>query len=90
MSCYLHTVLYKNHRRVPLKSTAPLFLDSLNQPFSRQQFIYYLREILQTLRYKNDYCGHSIRISAASTVVAVGIEDHLIKELGRWNSSCYE
>ena len=34
--------------------------------------------------------GHSIRIGAASTVAAVGIEDHLIKVLGRWNSSCYE
>ena len=89
VTCMLSYI--RNHRRLPLNSTAPLFLDSLNQPFSRQQFIYYLREILGRLGYKeNDYCGHSIHIGAASTAAAVGIEDHLIKVLGRWNSSCYE
>ena len=51
----------------------------------------YLREILRRLGYKeNDYCGHSFRIRAASTAAAAGIEDHLIKVLGRWNSSCYK
>ena len=80
-----------NYRRQAFNSTAPLFVDGLNQPFNRQQFIYYLRQILGRLGYKeNDYCGHSFRIGAASTAAAVGIEDHLIKVLGRWNSSCYE
>ena len=80
-----------NVRKKPLNSTAPLFVDHLNQPFCRQQFIYYLREILGRLGYnENDYSGHSFRVGAASTAAAVGIEDHMIKVLGRWNSSCYE
>ena len=35
------------------------------------------------------YSGHSFRIGAASTVAAVGIEDPLIKTLGRWESTVY-
>lgn len=38
---------------------------------------------------QTDYCGHSFRIGAASTAASVGIEDHMIRTLGRWNSTCY-
>lgn len=78
-------------RNEPMHSEAPLFVDSMNNASSRQKFIMYLREILCRLGYKeNDYCGHSFCIGAAITAAAVGIEDHLIKVLGRWNSSSYE
>ena len=86
MLSYIHSC-----RKIPLQSESPLFVDNFNQPFSRQQFIMYLREILRRLGYKeNDYCSHPFRIGAASTAAAAGIEDYLIKVLGRWNSSCYE
>ena len=35
------------------------------------------------------YSGHSFRIGAASTVAVVGIEDSLIKTVGRWESTAY-
>ena len=35
------------------------------------------------------YSGHSFRVGAASTAAAVGIEDSLIKTLGRWESTAY-
>ena len=35
------------------------------------------------------YSGHSFRIGAATTAASVGVEDSLIKTLGRWESSAY-
>lgn len=88
VSCMLK---YLNEiRREPKNSNTPLFLDSQHRPFSRELFLSYLREILFRLGYRpSDYSGHSFRIGAASSAAAAGVEDHLIKTLGRWNSSCY-
>ena len=36
------------------------------------------------------YSGHSFRIGAATTAALVGIEDSMIKMLGRWESSAYQ
>lgn len=85
----MYTYITK-YRKQPLDSGAPLFLDFKKQPFSREVFITYLRDILSRLGYQeSNYCGHSFRIGAATSAAAAGIEDHLIKTLGRWNSSCY-
>ena len=35
------------------------------------------------------YSGHSFRIGAATTAASAGIEDSLIKTLGRWESTAY-
>ena len=35
------------------------------------------------------YSGHSFLIGAATTAAAVGVEDSVIKILGRWQSSAY-
>ncbi len=36
------------------------------------------------------YSGHSFRIGAATTAALVGLPDHTIKMLGRWESSAYQ
>lgn len=37
-----------------------------------------------------NYSGHSFRIGAATTAAAVGVEDSMIKMMGRWQSSAYQ
>ena len=37
----------------------------------------------------NMYAGHSFHISTATTAAAVGMEDSVIKTLGRWESTAY-
>lgn len=88
VSCMLK---YLNEiRRESKNSSSPLFVDSQHRPFSRELFLSYLRDILSRLGYNpSDYSGHSFRIGAASSAAAAGVEDHLIRTLGRWNSSCY-
>ena len=59
---------------------APLFLDSLQRPFSREVFLSYLRDILTRLGYRaSEYSGHSFRIGTGTSAAAAGVDDHLIK-----------
>ena len=52
-----------------------------------------MRHVRAALREKGiddtKYAGHSFRIGAATSAAAVGVEDSLIKTLGRWESSAY-
>ena len=38
---------------------------------------------------QSKYCGHHFRIGAATTAAAKGVEDCVIKTLGRWESLAY-
>ena len=89
---HAYGVIWSSTGRKPFLGDAPLFTDERNRPFCREMFNLYLRHLMvHRLGYsQTDYCGHSFRIGAATTAAAVGIEDHMIKTLGRWKSSCYE
>ena len=56
---------------------------------SRDTFVQPLKEILLHIGYDtNKFSGHSFRIGAA-TAAAAAVEDHVIYELSRWSSDCY-
>ena len=71
-------------------SPGPLFKFEDGRVLSRRLFVKAVRDGLRKAGIDQDeYCGHSFRISAATTAVAKGIEDLLIKTLGRWESLAY-
>ena len=70
--------------------SGPFFLFSNGQYLTRQRFVARLREALQAAGVDASlYAGHSFRIGAATTAAMCGIQDSLIKTLGRWESSAY-
>ena len=68
----------------------PLFMFSDGRYLTRQRFVNLVRSALEEsgINYKL-YCSHSFRIGAATTAAAQGIEDSVIKTLGRWESAAY-
>ena len=71
-------------------SPGPLFLFEDGRPLTRQRFVVLVRDALRKARIdQSKYCGHSFRIGAATTAAAKGMEDCIIKILGRWESLAY-
>ena len=80
---------YLNSRRLSLDQ--PLFLTRGDLPLTRPYFLSLLRESLAKLGVSPlSYAGHSFRIGAATTAAASGLQDWLIRALGRWTSDCYK
>ena len=68
----------------------PLFQFADGRPLTRTRFVEKVREALRAAGVnEQDYCSHSFRIGAATTAAANGVEDSIIKTLGRWESTAY-
>ena len=68
----------------------PLFVRRDGRPVTRQWLVERIREAVATAGLDpTPYSGHSFRIGAATTAAAAGIEDSVIKTLGRWSSQAY-
>ena len=68
----------------------PLFLFEDGRFLTRGRFVDAVRTALNSAGVdQQKYCGHSFRIGAATTAAARGIEDSVIKTLGRWESVAY-
>ena len=68
----------------------PLFQFKDGRVLTRQRFVRAVKEALQQAGVEQSkYNGHSLRIGAATTAAANGLEDSIIKTLGRWKSVAY-
>ena len=68
----------------------PFFLLANGCPLTREMFVTRVKALLTKAGLNSaHYSGHSFRIGAATTAAALGVEDSLIKTLGRWQSSAY-
>ena len=71
-------------------SPRPLFVWEDKRFLPKDRFVASLRAALSAAGYAaKDYAGHSFRIGAATTAARQGVQDSLIKMLGRWESAAY-
>ncbi len=74
----------------PHHLTGPLFRYPDDTTLTRSHFIQGVKRALSSSGVDpSRYSGHSFRVGAATTAAQVGIPDHTIKMLGRWESSAY-
>ena len=73
------------------REPGPFFRFASGAPLTREALVKQLRAALSQFDVDvSQYSGHSFRIGAATTAAAVGLEDSLIKTLGRWQSAAYQ
>ena len=79
-----------DYLRVRGSRPGPLFVFVDRRVLSRQRFVDAVCSALEKAGFDQaKYCSHSFRIGAASAAAAKGIEDCVIKTLGRWESLAY-
>ena len=72
-------------------SPGPFFITKDGSPLTRTQLVAAVRQALSAAGLDTSgYSGHSFRIGAATSAARIGLEDSLIKTLGRWESSAYQ
>lgn len=72
------------------KKEGPLFMFPDGSYLTRQRLVEEVRLALGKAGVDpSKYCGHSFRIGAATTAAERGMEDSVIKTLGRWRSLAY-
>jgi hypothetical protein len=72
-------------------SQGPFFRFSNTRPLTKDQFTKHVREALTHIGYNPEaYASHSFRGGAATTAAERGIEDSVIKALGRWKSDAFQ
>ena len=68
----------------------PFFQFQNGHPLTKSLFTNKVREALTAIGLpEQNFAGHSFRIGAATAAASAGIEDSVIRTLGRWSSSAY-
>ena len=86
--CALSAIM--NYLPLRGQSPGPLFLLSNGQPLSRTLLTHLLKDVFATAGIQGSFSSHSFRIGAATVAARMGVPDHLIQAMGRWNSDAYK
>ena len=86
--CALSAIM--NYQPLRGQSPGPLFLLSSGQPLSRTLLTHWLKDIFAAAGIQGSFSSHSFRIGAATVAARMGVPDHLIQAVGRWNSDAYK
>ena len=71
--------------------SGPFFQLPSGRPLQKSTFVESVQAALSSAGFpSSQYAGHSFRIGAATEAARLGLEDSVIKALGRWNSSAFE
>ena len=69
----------------------PLFAFKNGQPLDKGSFVSYIRSLLLAIGVPPEgYTGHSLRAGSATQAYQNGWEGPSIKNLGHWQSDCYQ
>ena len=69
---------------------SPFFRFHDGSPLTKSAFVERVRRALSSVGYQpGAYAGHSFRIGAATAALEAGIEDSVIRLMGRWNSDAF-
>ena len=69
----------------------PLFVFANGTPLTRDRLVKAVRRaLLQPGVPAAGYSGHSFRIGAATSAAEAGLQDSVVKMLGRWELSAYQ
>ena len=73
-----------------LKPTSPLFSSACGQPVGRHWFMRQISTLLAATGYEtSQYSSHSFRKGGAVSLQRSGVEDSVIRNLGRWRSDAF-
>lgn len=68
----------------------PFFRFRNGNPLTKSAFTSRIREALQAMGSpEGNFSGHSFRIGVATAAANAGIEDSVIRSMGRWNSAAF-
>ena len=71
-------------------AAGPFFTYADGRLLTRQRFVKAVRRAMDQAGVDSSrYAGHSFRIGAATAAAQCGLQDSLIKTLGRWESAAY-
>ena len=86
--CPLKAVMHYMAIRGP--TTGPFFILKNGAPLTKSTFTAKIREALQALGFPEEhFAGHSFRIGAAIAAARTGIEDSVIRTMGRWSRAVF-